>query len=152
LEAYTSHQEASSRINTVLLPVFRFLDSFTGIAIFLFPRDVNTDSLEYVPHQIKQRLCNSFDLGTDDIPTATQRELWKQCLASRLSTTRRFPNAPAHRRLRQLTKFSMTWAAINSTVQAVVPQGAHPSEIDWSLLAELAQDQQRFKVTPVENW
>lgn len=146
IEAYTSHNQASSRINLVLLPILRFLDSFNGITIFLLAsEDAKTDSLKYVEPRIKQRLCSSFNIGNEDVPEHTREQLWKECMIGRLRMTEGFLSDDTRERLKKLAKFNLTWDAISSTVYAVLPKGIAPDSVNWDLVEELAEQQQQFK-------
>jgi hypothetical protein len=146
LEAYTSHNQASSRINRVVLPVLRFLDSFTGIAVFLLASEgPGSNTLRYVEPRIMQKLCNSFDAGYQNIPEPVREELWKECMMGRLGSTDGFLAGDVPQRLKELARFKLSWDAISSTVHAVLPKGVSPDAVDWSLLRELSEEQEKFK-------
>jgi hypothetical protein len=143
LEAYSAHTQAAAQLNLLILPLLRFLDSFTGILVFRIPGDDQGHppyTLHSLDYRTRQRICKHFTFTPQDNDEFTRKELWRECIMNRFNSSGDFTTARTEEYLGMLATFTLTWDAIRSIVHAVVPQNAHPVGADWKLLLELARE------------
>lgn len=152
LEACAAHSQTAARLNSVILPLVRFLDSIGGIVVFVLSSTmVAGDPTEIVDQHIRQRTCKTFEFQPQDSYAQTRGQLWVECIANRLESRDNFPTYEVSEKLQELAKLQLTWSCICSIVFATVPEGMRPDKIDWGLVADLAQQQHDRKVNVRSN-
>jgi hypothetical protein len=140
-EAYAAHTQAAARLNLFILPLLRFLDSFTGILVFRISDDYSAHDFSLVDPRIRQRICKHFAFTPQDNDEFTRKKLWRECIKNRLNSPEDFTTAARTEEfLAMLATFTLTWDTIRSIVHAVLPQNVCPTGSDWKLLLELARE------------
>jgi hypothetical protein len=143
VEACVAHTEEVARRKLLTVPLLWLIDNISGILVFLLSEDVaEGDPTQHIHPRIRRRICKHFTFRTQNADAKAREELWTESIRSRLrrGDSDAFPADDVRGKLKELGEFTLTWAAIRSTLHAVVPKGTAVSNIRWELILELARE------------
>jgi len=143
MDAYGQRAEQQGRL---ILPLLSFLDTFTGIVVFVLPPG---SFLPTRPSRIMARVAKFFFFTSQAWASkGTRRKLWEHAIRRRLTSQEGFMTILVVQHLWMLEEHRMDWETIQSIVHAVVPRDTKPEEVNGKLLAQLSEEYVRVTQRP----